>query len=132
MSEARWRHRDAVSEAMFNEGGWQWHSSLGHVRTCPTVVGRKISFGMFLSNVTDDSALMVYGPISDSPKPPPKLRRFTAMHNEHGTVSGVFTVNEDNGDRLRYGVHFFNDMGAVEFRWCVECQLSDIQWLDKE
>jgi hypothetical protein len=130
MSEAaKWRLVGSMSHTLYEKGQWTWRDHTGG--TCSARV-EVLRYPDFLEALIIDKVTHVYGPIADAPKPPPKLRRFTAKHNEYGTVSGVFTVNENNGNRLRYGVHFFNDMGAVEFRWCIESQLSDIQWLDKE
>lgn len=132
MSEAKWRDLNSVSEHLFKQGSWHWHSKNGHVMTCPTCIDRKWDFGMFLSNVSEDSATQVYGPIPDPPKilpkTPPTPRRFTAIYAGQ-PVSGAYHQNECIKDLYRI---WFWQGDHVSVASAPRTALTNFKWIDGE
>jgi hypothetical protein len=123
MTEAKWRHIDTVTEEMYGKGSWSWHA-----RVCSACANpHKIKFASFLAVSASYPPVdgQVYGPIPDAPKPPPTLRRFTAI--ECGVpVSGVLVEGCNSARTYRWS----DSVVRVVNTGAELSKLTDIVWLD--
>lgn len=126
---AKWRHVSTVTEEMYKTGiKWVWETPSGGSDSASP---KQTLYCGFVKCGNNAKGQQVYGPILPSPVPPPKIRRFTAEHSKHGSVSGAMfpTLKDCYWSKA---VIAYWDGESASWNWASESDLSNVVWLDKE
>lgn len=129
MTEPAWRPIETVTPEMYREGKWVYENKSDSPSDI-FVLDPKMDALFSLSDLKhfcwNSGTTQVYGPIPDPPKPPPKLRRFEAVHDFYGNISGVFIAGERS-------LIYFRPVGDGHVMERVsQSRLTDIRWIDPE